>query len=72
MNMQQRNGDYSDEVTTELQAIVDLADANVSPLADAEAWQEEIVARQRGEREEPQPLDSEEIQLVIDQSMTLA
>ena len=70
--MQQRNRNLPDEITTELQAIVDLADANVSPLADAEAWEEEIVARQHGERDVPQPLASEEIQQVIDQSMTLA
>ena len=62
----------SAEITTELQAIVDLADANVSPIADAEAWEEEIAARQHGEREEPQPPASEEIQAVIDQSTALA
>jgi hypothetical protein len=72
MRMYQRNDAQSDEITTELQAIVDLVDANVSPLADAEAWEEEIAARQHGERQEPQPSASEEFQAVIDQSMELA
>jgi hypothetical protein len=72
MQMQQRNGYLPDEITTELQAIVDLADANISPIAEAEAWEEEIAAWQHGEREEPQPLASEELQEVIDQSTALA
>ena len=70
--MQLRNGYLPDEITTELQAIVDLADANISPIAEAEAWEEEIAARQHGEREESQQLASEELQEVIEQSTALA
>jgi hypothetical protein len=72
MQMDQQNGFRPDEITTELQAIVDLADANISPIAEAEAWEEEIAARQHGEREELQPHASEELQEVIDQSTALA
>jgi hypothetical protein len=72
MQMGQRSGFQPDEIITELQAIVDLADANISPITEAEAWEEEIAARRHGEREEPQPLASEEIQEVIDQSTALA
>jgi hypothetical protein len=49
----------------EMRAIVDLVDANVSPVADADAWEEEIAAHRQGEREELPPRDAT-LKAVID------
>jgi hypothetical protein len=70
--MHQSDAIWSDEMKMEVQAIVDLVDANVSPVADAEAWEAEIAARQHGERDGPAPTVNEELQEVIEISSVLA
>jgi hypothetical protein len=60
------------EMETEALAIVDLADANVSPLANAGAWEAEIAARQHGEREKPPQPFNETLDKVIEFSTALA
>jgi hypothetical protein len=70
--MKQQNDVRTDEVATEIQAIVDLVDANVSPVADADAWEAEIAARQQGERDEPPQPVSDTLEKVIELSTVLA
>lgn len=70
--MYQQNDTQVDEITTELQAIVDLTDANVSPITEAGTWEEEIAAWRHGERESAQLSTSDEIREVIDQADALA
>jgi hypothetical protein len=70
--MHRSNELWSGEMKTEAQAIVDLVDANVSPIAAAGAWEAEIAARQHGERDEPSPPVNEELQAVIEISSVLA
>ncbi len=59
------------DTATEMRAIVDLVDANVSPVADAETWDREIAARRRGGPSEP-PAANPAIREVIDLSTALA
>jgi hypothetical protein len=70
--MNQQNDYPPDDVVTEIQAIVDLVDANVSPVADAEAWEAEIAAHQQGERKEPPLPFNETLHEVIELSTVLA
>jgi len=68
----QQNDFQPEDVVMEIQAIVDLVDANVSPVADAEAWEAEIVARQHGKREDPSQPFNETLHEVIELSTVLA
>ena len=59
------------DTTTELRAVIDLVDANVSPVTAADAWELEIAARRRECAAEP-PAPSRAIREVIDLSTALA
>lgn len=60
-----------EDTVTELRAIVDLVDANVSPVTEAETWEAEIAARRRDGAATPSRT-SATIKEVIDLSTALA
>ena len=70
--MEQQNDVQPDVTATEIQAIVDLVDANISPIANAEAWEAELVARQHDESEAPPQSSDQELDKVIELSTTRA
>ena len=70
--MSSRKPSQDEDTVTEMRAIVDLVDANVSPVADAEAWEAEIDAHRQGDREEPPPPGSATLKDILDISALLA
>lgn len=70
--MTQQNDRRPDGMTMEIQAIVDLVDANVSPIANADVWEAEIAARQNDESDTAPQSGDEELDKVIELSTTLA